>query len=81
MASVLFGLSMAVLVYATLQRPPQRQADRRIIVIKPKAENVFVCVDVPVHSFHLFAELAAFINKKGTIVKKKISTAGSFWPK
>jgi hypothetical protein len=40
---------MAVLVYVTLPSPPQRQADRRIIVIKPKAEKMAVCVDVSVH--------------------------------
>jgi hypothetical protein len=40
---------MAVLVFVTLPSPPQRQADRRIIVIKPEAKNIVVCVDMSVH--------------------------------
>jgi hypothetical protein len=38
-----------LLVEVTLPDPPQRQADRRIIVIKPKAEKIAVCVALSVH--------------------------------
>jgi hypothetical protein len=44
-----FDPPMAVLVFVTLPSPPQRQADRRIIVIKPETKNIVICVDMSVH--------------------------------
>jgi hypothetical protein len=60
MGSVVSGLPMAVLVIYTLPSPPQRQADRRVIVIKPVAEKVCVRVGMPVHYINLLLFLALY---------------------
>jgi hypothetical protein len=74
---------MAVLVYVTLKRPPQRQADQRVIAIKPVAKNSIVRIDVSVHEKNLFFYLRCYIDERLMLVKNFFTaffTESAAWP-